>query len=457
MSVDFNGDNKSFDSFNSDNNEFDLFITDLNGNLRGKRMPGNSLKKVFKEGVKLPRSVIGFDNWGDDVLENGLVFETGDSDGVCMPVHSTPINVPWSEEARSQILAMMFDPDGKPFDADPRQILLSIVKRFADMGLTPVIATELEFYLLDGASEENRIPEPPILSEGHGRRLYDTDCYSIEEMDGLSSFFAEVRSACEEQGIPADTIISELGPGQFEINLMHVADPALAGDHATLFKRLVKGVARKHGYGATFMAKPYADKSGNGFHVHFSLIDSDGNNVFDDGTDAGSELLRHAIAGLMETMADSMLIFAPHLNSYRRFAAGAHAPTFASWGYENRTVALRVPESEPVARRIEHRVSGADANPYLVLASVLAGALYGIENKLQPPSAIEGDAYAEAEERDLPRLPTRWDDATLALKESEVLKEYMGESFVRVYSAAKEQEQRKIQSRISDVEYEAYL
>ncbi|MFG1489662.1 glutamine synthetase, partial [Oceanospirillum sp. HFRX-1_2] len=208
-----------------------------------------------------------------------------------------------------------------------------------------------------------------------------------------ASFFGEVRSACVEQGIPADTIISELGPGQFEINLMHVADPALAGDHATLFKRLVKGVARKHDFGATFMAKPYADKSGNGFHVHFSLIDKDGNNVFDDGTDAGSDLLRHAIAGLMETMADSMLIFAPHLNSYRRFAAGAHAPTFASWGYENRTVALRVPESEPVARRIEHRVSGADANPYLVLASVLAGALYGIENKLQPPSPIEGDAY----------------------------------------------------------------
>lgn len=457
MSANINDDIKSFVPTSSEYNEFDLFISDLNGNLRGKRMPGSAQKKVFKEGVKLPRSVIGFDHWGDDVLENGLVFETGDSDGICMPVHPEPINVPWAEAPRNQVLAMMFDPDGNPFDADPRQILLNIVGRFKAMGLTPVMATELEFYLLDGKSERRQIPQPPVLAEGHGRRLFDTDCYSIEEMDGLASFFGEVRSACVEQGIPADTIISELGPGQFEINLMHVADPALAGDHATLFKRLVKGVARKHDFGATFMAKPYADKSGNGFHVHFSLIDKDGNNVFDDGTDAGSDLLRHAIAGLMETMADSMLIFAPHLNSYRRFAAGAHAPTFASWGYENRTVALRVPESEPVARRIEHRVSGADANPYLVLASVLAGALYGIENKLQPPSPIEGDAYAEAEERDLPRLPTRWDDATEALKESEVLKEYMGESFVRVFSAAKEQEQRKIQSRISDVEYEAYL
>lgn len=457
MSANFNGDIKSFVPTSAENNEFDLFITDLNGNLRGKRMPGSAQKKVLKEGVKLPRSVIGFDHWGDDVLENGLVFETGDSDGICMPVHPEPINVPWAEAPRNQVLAMMFDPDGQPFDADPRQILLNVVARFKAMGLTPVMATELEFYLLDGKSEKRQIPEPPVLAEGHGRRLYDTDCYSIEEMDGLASFFGEVRSACVEQGIPADTIISELGPGQFEINLMHVADPALAGDHANLFKRLVKGVARKHDFGATFMAKPYADKSGNGFHVHFSLIDENGNNVFDDGTDAGSELLRHAIAGLMETMADSMLIFAPHLNSYRRFAAGAHAPTFASWGYENRTVALRVPESEPVARRIEHRVAGADANPYLVLASVLSGALYGIENKLQPPSPIEGDAYAEAEDRDLPRLPTRWDDATEALKESEVLKEYMGESFVRVFSAAKEQEQRKIQSRISDVEYEAYL
>ncbi|UTW04376.1 glutamine synthetase [Amphritea atlantica] len=435
--------------------EFDLFIADLNGNLRGKRLPANAAVKVFEEGVKLPRSVLGFDFWGDDVLDNGLVFETGDMDGICMPVGDRPIPVPWAEEPRDQILAMMSNPDGTPFGCDPRQVLAGVVKRFKAIGLTPVMATELEFYLMDGESEETQRPQPPILSEGHGRRLSETDCYSIDEMDGLSAFFAEVREVCEIQGVPADTIISELGPGQFEINLLHVNDPLMAGDQAIMFKRLIKGISRKHGYSATFMAKPYSDKSGNGFHVHFSLLDEAGNNVFDDGGEDGTDMLKNAVAGLMHTMSDSMLVFAPHMNSYRRFMAGAHAPTIATWGYENRTVAIRIPESPCVARRIEHRVSGADANPYLVLAAVLAGALYGIENKLMPPAPVEGDAYADGDQEMI--LPNKWDIATDLFAESGVLKEYLGEEFVRVFSAAKRQEQRKLNEQISDIEYESYL
>ncbi|EAQ65312.1 putative homologous to a glutamine synthetase protein [Marinomonas sp. MED121] len=435
--------------------EFDLFITDLNGNLRGKRMPANSINKVMEEGVKLPRSVIGFDFWGDDVLDNGLVFETGDSDGICMPVHDEPVPVSWAESPRAQILATMFNPDGTPFGADPRQVLAGVVDKFKALGLTPVVATELEFYLMDAKSEETQRPQPPVLVEGHGRRLIETDCYSIDEMDGLSAFFAEVRKVCEEQGVPADTIISELGPGQFEINLEHVDNPMLAGDQAIMFKRLVKGLARKHGHLATFMAKPYAKKSGNGFHVHFSLLNEAGDNVFDNGGEEGTDVLKHAVAGLMHTMADSMLAFAPHMNSYRRFMVGAHAPTCASWGYENRTVAIRIPDSPNVARRIEHRVSGADANPYLVLATILAGALYGIENKLMPPSPITGDAYTEVNPALV--LPNKWDDATESFFKSDVLREYLGEEFVRVFTAAKRQEQRKLHEQISDIEYESYL
>ncbi|NVK73841.1 glutamine synthetase [Marinomonas sp. CT5] len=437
------------------NNEFDLFITDLNGNLRGKRIPSSGLKSVMTQGVKLPQSVIGFDHWGDDVLDNGMVFETGDSDGVCFPVHPEPIPVPWAESARDQILAMMYNADGTPFYPDPRQILTRIVKRFKDLGYTPVVATELEFYLLDGQAEAKRQPSPPIIVEGNGVRLNKTDCYSIEEMDGLEGFFAEVRRACEIQGIPADTIISELGPGQFEINMKHTNDAVQAADHAVMFKRLVKGVARHHDFGATFMAKPYAEKSGNGFHVHFSLLDEQGNNVFDNGTDEGSGLLQQAVAGVLNHMSGSMLVFAPHMNSYRRFQNGAHAPTFASWGYENRTVAVRIPESEPVARRIEHRVAGADANPYLVLAAVLGAALHGIEAKLSPPQPIEGDAYAMSERFE--PLPNRWELASESFADSVFLRDYLGEEFVRVYGAAKEQEQQKIYSRISNVEYEAYL
>ncbi|MEH6473457.1 MAG: glutamine synthetase family protein [Halopseudomonas sp.] len=437
------------------NNEFDLFITDLNGNLRGKRMPAGAYNKVKQEGIKLPRSVMGFDFWGADVLENGLVFETGDSDGVCMPVAEDAVPVPWAESPRSQMLAMMFNPDGSAFEADPRQVLNRVVKRFKALGLTPVVATELEFYLMDGESEVTQRPIAPALAEGKGRRLTHTEGYAIEEMDGFASFFTDVREACEIQGIPADTIIAEMGPGQFEINLNHIDNPLMAADQAVMFKRLVKGVSRRHGYAATFMAKPYADQSGNGFHVHFSLLDEEGNNVFDDGTEEGSKLLKRAVAGLMQSMADSMLCFAPHLNSYRRFMPGAHAPTFASWGYENRTVAIRIPESPNVARRIEHRVSGADANPYLVLASVLAGALYGIENKLMPTPPVVGDAYAEMNDEML--LPNQWTSAMDSFEQSDVLREYLGEEFIRVFLAAKRQEQQLLSRRITDIEYEAYL
>ena len=434
--------------------EFDFFITDLNGNLRGKRIPASAMKKVMKEGVKLPRSVVGFDFWGADVLDNGLVFETGDSDGICLPVSDKAVPVPWAESPREQVLAMMHNPDGSAFEADPRQVLKRVVDRFKAKGLRPVMATELEFYLMDGESETTQRPIPPLLADG-GRRLANTEGYGVEEMDGFSAFFADIRQACEIQGIDADTIIAEMGPGQFEINLNHVDDPLSAADQAILFKRLVRGVSRGHGYAATFMAKPYADQSGNGFHVHFSLLNEAGENVFDDGTEQGSAMMKQAVAGMMKTMPDTMLTLAPNQNSYRRFMPGAHAPTFASWGYENRTVALRIPESPCVARRIEHRVAGADANPYLVLASVLAGALYGIENELEPIEPVEGDAYGESDESLV--LPNRWEDATDAFENGEVLREYLGEDFQRVYTAVKRQEQRLLNERITDVQYEAYL
>lgn len=436
-------------------NDFDLFIVDLNGNLRGKRLQGSSLDKVHDEGIKMPRSVLGFDFWGGDVPTNGLVFETGDSDGVCVPIQDEPVQVPWAVTSRHQWHAMMANPDGSPFGADPRQVLKRIVDQFHARGWYPVMATELEFYLMDGDSEADQRPRPLVMDQGHGRRLNSTDGYSLEDVDGLEAFFSEVREACKVQGVQADTIISELGPGQFEINLMHVSDPLNAGDQAIWFKRLVKGIARKHGYTSTFMAKPYAEESGNGFHVHFSLVDKDGNNLFDNGGEEGSEMLRQAIAGLLALMPESMLMFCPHMNSYRRFQGGSHAPVFACWGYENRTTAVRVPDSGPKARRLEHRVSGADANPYLVLAAVLTGALYGMDMQLVAPDAMKGDAYAESDDRT--RLPCRWDDAIQALDDSAVLRTYLGDEFVRVMCAVKRQEYARLNQRITDVEYESYL
>jgi glutamine synthetase len=436
-------------------NDFDLFIVDLNGNLRGKRLLGSSLEKVYEEGVKLPLSVVGLDMWGGDVEDSGLVFETGDNDGICVPVQPNPVRVPWAEQHRHQLQAMMMNPDGTEFHADPRQVLKDVVDRYHARGWYPVMATELEFYLMDGDSEELQRPRPPVLDRGHGRRLNTSDAYSIEDVDGLESFFAEVRAACDIQGVLADTIISELGPGQFEINLKHVSDPLNAGDQSIWFKRLVRGIARKHNYTSTFMAKPYAEYSGNGFHVHFSLLDKDGNNLFDNGGEEGTDMLRQAIAGSLALMPSSMLMFAPHFNSYRRFQDGSHAPVYACWGYENRTTAVRVPEGDPEARRIEHRVSGADANPYLVLAAVLTGALYGLDNQLVAPDPIEGDAYSDP--MDSVRLPHRWDDAIKFLYESKEHREYLGDEFVNVFCAIKRQEMAELSGQISDIEYDAYL
>ena len=188
---------------------------------------------------------------------------------------------------------------------------------------------------------------------------------SIRALDQFDAFFTDLYDACEEMDIPADTAISEAGLGQFEINLMHGDDALRAADDAWLFKMLVKGLARRHGFAASFMAKPYEDYPGSGLHTHFSVLDENGRNIFDDGGRRGTDALRHAVAGASRRCTTATLIFAPHLNSYDRLVPGAHAPTGICWAYENRTSAIRIPSGNPKARRIEHRVAGGDVNPYL--------------------------------------------------------------------------------------------
>lgn len=428
--------------------DLDTFIADLNGQLRGKRIHGAQTDKILKEGFKMPLSAIGLDTWGDDVLDSGLVFETGDNDGICMPVTDKAIPVPWLEGNHDQLHAMMQHPDGTPFHADPRQLLKTVKERYTAMGLTPVVASEMEFYLIPESEFKNDIPRADI------SRFERPDAYSMDEIDWQRDLMEDIRDCCEIQNIPVDAITSELGHGQFEINLHHVADPLLAADHAIMFKRLVKGVARKHEHSATFMAKPFGKRSGNGMHMHFSVLDEKGDNIFDNGTDEGNDTLRHAIAGILQAMPDSMLIFAPNLNSYRRLLPGSYAPVSANWGYENRTVSVRVPDSPNEARRIEHRVAGADANPYLMTAVILAAALWGIQNKMTPPPPMEGDAYSAEDPG--PDLPTQWPDAIDIFEASQLMKDLLGKQFVEVFTALKRQESMKLSTYITSVEYETY-
>lgn len=214
---------------------------------------------------------------------------------------------------------------------------------------------ELEFFLIDDSGRNLQVP----ISPRSGKRRKAAETLSIRALDQFDNFFTDLYDACEEMDIPADTAISEAGLGQFEINMMHCDDALRAADDAWLFKMLVKGLARRHGFAASFMAKPYQDYAGSGLHTHFSVLDQNGKNVFDNGGPEGTDLMKNAVAGCLAAMAGSALVFAPHLNSYDRLVPGNHAPTGVSWAYENRTSSIRIPSGSNAARRIEHRVSGA--------------------------------------------------------------------------------------------------
>lgn len=430
----------------------DAFLADLNGVIRGKRLPAKGSMKLFESGLRLPRSLIGVDVWGTDVFDNGLVVDTGDGDGLCVALDPGLLPTPWASPPTAQTLMMMCEADGSPFLADPRQLLAQLQQRLAGHDLHPVAAVELEFYLLSGKSDENGRPLTPN-SKFSGRRIVDGRVYAMSEIDAYSDFFTDLYAACDAQGLPLDTAVIEAGPSQFEVNLKHQADVLRAADQAILLKRAIKGVAARHGLLASFMAKPFGDLPGNGMHVHMSMLTKNGINAFDGDGDKGGALFKQAIAGLIATSAEAMIFFAPHLNSWRRFQEGSHAPTRATWGYENRTAALRVPGDTGANRRFEHRISGADANPYLVLAAILGGVLHGVEQKLTPPPALEGNAYKS----DAPKLSLGWKAALETFANGPVLAPMFGPLMTRVFTACKRQELATAEKRVTDFEYDSYL
>jgi glutamine synthetase len=311
--------------------------------------------------------------------------------------------MPWLNKPSALVPMMMEWDNGDPFEGDPRRALQRVLERYADRSWEVVAATEMEFTLIDDAGDAPAAPQNPLT----GRPLRSNAILSVTQLDAFDGFFSDIYAACAAMDIPAETIISEAGLGQFEVNLNHQSALS-AADDAWLFKALLRGMARKHGFAATFMAKPYKDDAGNGMHLHFSVLDKDGTNIFDNGGPEGTALLHNAVAGCLNAMPASTLIFAPHGNSYDRLIPGAHAPTNAAWAYENRTAAIRIPSGSHKARRIEHRVAGGDINPYLMLAAVLGAAMTGIEQGAQPPEPITGNAY---EIDGLPKLAPDWETA----------------------------------------------
>ena len=422
---------------------------DLNGQARGKRLPRRFAQKLEESGTRFPFSALNLDIWGEDIDDSPLVFETGDPDGVLMPTERGYVPMPWLDAASAMLPVWMYHEDGRPFAGDPRHALSGIVQRFKGQGLVPVVATEMEFYLVDDSGKEIQQPRSPR----SGKRRPGAEILSLRALDAFDGFFNELYAACDAMDIPAEAASSEAGTGQFEIAIEHGPDALKAADDAWLFKMLVRGLARRHGMAASFMAKPYEDFAGNGMHMHFSIADTSGNNLMANGTFEGTEMLRHAIGGCMAGISDLTLVFAPHGNSYERLVPNAHAPTGICWAYENRTASIRVPGGSLAARRVEHRVAGGDVNPYLFIAAVLGSALIGIEDRLDPGPPITGNAYTQH----LPQIPTTWQAAIDAFDDSALVRRIFDAQLVDNFVMTKRQELSYFKSLTDEEKLELYL
>ncbi len=433
---------------------FEIVFTNMAGVPRGKRLRRHEIEAVYENGRFLPGSILVNDITGQDVEATGLVWEDGDADRVARPISGRITPAPWLGADVAQVPVTMYELDGKPHDLDPRHVLQRVIDRFAADGLVPVVACELEYYLVDArrtASGRIQLPPSPLT----GDRATQHQVYGLREVEEASGFLRDLWLSADAMGIPLEGAISEYAPGQLELTLKHHADALRAADDAVLYKRAAKGVALRHGCEATFMAKPFAELAGSGMHLHVSVNDKAGKNIFASDKPEGEPVLAHAVGGMKALLGDSMAIYAPNANSYRRFKANSYAPVAPTWGVNNRTVSFRVPAGAPNTRHIEHRVAGADAHPALALAALLAAVHHGITNKVDPGPAIVGDGYAQAEGGE--KIPTNWFAATDRFAESALLKDYLGERFVRMYSIVKRVEQDRFQSMIPDIDYDWYL
>ncbi len=427
----------------------EAYFTNLAGVPRGKRLRAREFAALYEAGQHMPGSLLALDITGMDVGELGAVWEDGDADRLAWPVAGTLARALWIGGDSAEVMLTMHELDGQPCALDPRAVLQRVLDRFAADGLTPVIACELEFYLVDA----RRTRDGGIRSAlgPDGRMPEHRQVFGLDDNDFDDAFIRDLWAACDALGLPTGAAIGEYAPGQYEVTLAHRPDALAACDDAVRFKRAAKGVARHHGRTATFMAKAFAALSGSGLHLHVSVNDASGRNIFADDRPEGTPALGQALAGCMATMADAVAVFAPNANSYRRLRPPSD-PQRAGWAVNDRTVPLRIPPGAAVTRHFEHRVAGADANPYLAAAVILAGVHHGLTQRLDAGPPVGTDGYSTGE-----RLPTDWGYATERFARSDVLTTYLGQRAVETFATIKRVEQERYSAVVTPLDYDWVL
>jgi len=428
--------------------EVECIIPDLAGMSRGKSMP------LHKFGPQmtffLPISLFYQTITGDYVDLAEIENQWMEKDIALHPDMGSAAAAPWSDDVTLQVIADLETRDGEPVAVAPRNVLKRVLSLYRDNGWKPVVAPELEFYLVKPNVDPNEPIEPPVGRTG--RRGAGRQAYSMVAVDEYGPVIDTIYDYAEAQGLSIDTLIQEGGAGQIEINLLH-GDPLDLADQVFYFKRTIREAALKNGTFATFMAKPMRDEPGSAMHLHQSVVElRTGRNIFASDDGAPSEAFLHFIGGSQKYLGSTVPLLAPYVNSYRRFTAGMSAPVNLEWAADNRTTGLRIPNSAPQARRVENRVIGMDANPYLSIAASLACGLLGLLQKEKPRPEAQGEVYEDGAV-----LPRNLDEALDAFEADETLRNVLGEEFCQLYSAIKRAELVEFQREISPWERQHLL
>lgn len=431
--------------------EVECIVSDMTGIARGKISPTD--KFIAEKGMRLPESVLLQTVTGDFVEDDIYydILDTADIDMVCRPDENAVFLVPWAIEPTAQVIHDTYDKMGNPIELSPRNLLKKVLQMYADKGWQPVVAPEMEFYLTSRIADPDLPLQPPIGRSG--RPESGRQSFSIDAANEFDPLFEDVYDWCEAQGLDLDTLIHEDGTAQMEINFRH-GDALNLADQITVFKRTMREAALKHNVVATFMAKPMSGEPGSAMHLHQSVIDiATQKSVFSNPDGTMSQLFLHCIGGLQKFIPEVLPLFAPSVNSFRRFLPDTSAPVNVEWGEDNRTVGLRVPESNPQNRRVENRLAGADANPYLAIAASLLCGYIGMVEQIDPSEPVKGRGY---ERRNL-RLPLTIEDALERMQSCAQLEKYLSPNFIKGYVAVKRAEHENYKRVISSWEREFLL